>query len=99
MAWGDARDIGRPPHLRPTVREAPCSCQPAVASRSPDDCGPWGLTHVLRDGHPGVHATAEAGRPLRLLSLLSLDGSLPTPEQAGLVQLLRQQSAVGRRPR
>jgi hypothetical protein len=36
----------------------------------------WGLAHFLLDGHHKVEAAARAGARLRLLSLLSVDGSL-----------------------
>ena len=40
----------------------------------------WNLTHFLLDGHHKVQASAETGRPIRLLSLLSVDSSLAKPE-------------------
>ncbi len=39
----------------------------------------WNLTHFLLDGHHKVQASAETGRPIRLLSLLSVDSSLAKP--------------------
>lgn len=72
-------------------------CQPALANQSTDYYAHWGLTHFLLDGHHKTHAAAQSGRPLRLLSLLSLGGSLAAPEQVGLVPHLRSQPAV-RRP-
>lgn len=48
---------------------------PAVA-QGPDWYWHWGLTHFLLDGHHKLQAAAQQGRSLRLLTLLSLDGSL-----------------------
>jgi hypothetical protein len=45
----------------------------------------WGLTHFLLDGHHKMHPAAESGRPIQLLSLLSVDGSLATPDQTARV--------------
>lgn len=41
----------------------------------------WGLTHFLLDGHHKLQAAAELGKPLQLLSLLSIDASLAESEQ------------------
>jgi hypothetical protein len=62
-------------------------CAPAVDSQSTDYYEHWGLTHFLLDGHHKVHAAAETGRPLRLLSLLSVDGSLA--ERARVLRIPR----------
>nr|MCW2727147.1 hypothetical protein [Aeromicrobium sp.] len=51
-------------------------CQPAMDTASTDYYAHWGLSHFLLDGHHKMHAAADSGRPIRLLSLLSLDGSL-----------------------
>jgi hypothetical protein len=67
-------------------------CQPATDSSSTDYYQHWGLTHFLLDGHHKMHAAADTGRPLRLLSLLSIDGSLATPEQVARIPQLRNQS-------
>lgn len=56
-------------------------CQPATDTWSVDYYGHWCLTHFLLDGHHKMHAAADSGRPLRLLSLLSIDGSLASAEQ------------------
>ena len=69
-------------------------CQPAGFSEHP--YAHWGLTHFLLDGHHKVQAAAETGRPLRLLSLLSVEGSLATPEQVARVPALRARAAAGR---
>ena len=74
-------------------------CQPAMANQSTDYFAHWGLTHFLLDGHHKMQAAAESGRRLRLLSLLSLEGSLASPEQVALIPRLRQKSAVRRQPR
>jgi hypothetical protein len=71
-------------------------CQPAMDDGSTDHHAHWGLTHFLLDGHHKMQAAAEGGRPLQLLSLLSLDGSLATAEQVALVPQLRAQTAATR---
>lgn len=69
-------------------------CQPAV-TQGPDYFAHWALTHFLLDGHHKVEAAAEAGMPIRLLSLLSLDSSLATTDQlAQLDQIRRRPSAL-----
>jgi len=55
--------------------------QPAMSDESDDYFAHWGLTHFLLDGHHKMEAAAEATRPLRLLSLVSLDSSLAKDEQ------------------
>jgi hypothetical protein len=55
----------------------------------------WGLTHFLLDGHHKLQAAAETGRPLRLLSLLSVEGSLATPDQVAAAPDLRARPAAG----
>lgn len=49
--------------------------QPAN-TEGPDYYAHWNLTHFLLDGHHNVHAAAQIGRPLQLLSLLSVDAGL-----------------------
>lgn len=71
-------------------------CAPAVDNDSTDYHQHWGLTHFLLDGHHKMHAAADAARPLRLLSLLSLDASLALPEQVTRVPELRTQPASPR---
>ncbi|WP_378742827.1 hypothetical protein [Nocardia brasiliensis] len=52
-------------------------CQPAMADESRDDYYiHWSLLHFLLDGHHKLEAAARSHRPLRLLSLLSVDDSL-----------------------
>lgn len=68
-------------------------CAPAVAEGS-DWYVHWGLTHFLLDGHHKLQAAAENGRRLRLLALVSVEGSLADDEQIGRVAKLRE-----RRPR
>ncbi len=54
-------------------------CQPA-ASPGTEEPGlaHWGLAHFLLDGHHKMQAAAQAIRPVRLLTLLSIDHSLAT---------------------
>ncbi len=66
-------------------------CAPAVAPANSDWHEHWGLTHFLLDGHHKVHAAAAAQRPLQLLSLLSVEGSLAAPGQVARVPALRHQ--------
>lgn len=72
-------------------------CAPATDTQSEDYYEHWGLTHFLLDGHHKMQASAETGRPLRLLSLLSLDASLATREQLARVSSLRGQQLAARR--
>lgn len=75
-------------------------CAPAMDTQSKDYYEHWGLTHFLLDGHHKVQAAAETGRPLRLLSMLSLEASLSGPEQLARIPRLRgQQPAARRKPR
>ena len=71
-------------------------CAPAVAPDGTDWYEHWGLTHFLLDGHHKVHAAAEAGQPVQLLSLLSVDASLAAPEQVSRVPELRERPRGGR---
>jgi hypothetical protein len=64
-------------------------CQPATAGGS-DYYAHWGLTHFLLDGHHKMQAAAETGRPLQILSLLSVDGSLADRDEIG--QLIKHRS-------
>jgi hypothetical protein len=65
-------------------------CEPAVGM--PDDhYRHWGLTHFLLDGHHKVEAAARAGRPVQLLSLLALDGSLAGAEECARLPGVRAQ--------
>ncbi len=71
-------------------------CAPATDGGSSDYYAHWGLTHFLLDGHHKMRAAAETGRSLRLLSLLSLEGSLATSDQIGSLCRLRAGSASKR---
>jgi len=66
-------------------------CAPATDTASTDYYEHWGLTHFLLDGHHKMDGAAQAGRPIRLLSLLSLDGSLARADQVMRVPHLRSQ--------
>ncbi|MFC8510998.1 hypothetical protein ACFU3J_22765 [Streptomyces sp. NPDC057411] len=63
-------------------------CQPAL-DLGDDPCVHWGLTHFLLDGHHKLQAAAAAGRPVRLLSLLTLDESLAGAEDCARLPALR----------
>jgi hypothetical protein len=99
-AWNDATKIAEYASTLQTS-SAPTAvavstldvCAPAMDNQSTDYYEHWGLTHFLLDGHHKMQAAAEAGRPLRLLSLLAVDASLATPEQVAQVPLLRSQPA------
>jgi hypothetical protein len=56
-------------------------CAPATDAEERDWFEHWGVTHFLLDGHHKLQAAADTGRPLRLLSLLSLEASLADAEQ------------------
>ncbi|MFD8141775.1 hypothetical protein [Streptomyces sp. NPDC059708] len=56
-----------------------------------DPAAHWGLTHFLLDGHHKLEAAATAGRPVRLLSLLTLGESLAGAEDAARLPALRTQ--------
>jgi hypothetical protein len=71
-------------------------CAPAV-DHGVDYHAHWALTHFLLDGHHKIHAAAEAARPLQLLSLLSLDASLGSPEQVAQIPALRSVTRARRR--
>lgn len=79
-------DRGRVQHYRDLMRQGivPTAvalstldvCQPATDDESTDYYVHWGLTHFLLDGHHKFEAAAEEGAPVRLLALVSVDGSL-----------------------
>jgi hypothetical protein len=71
-------------------------CQPAVARPDGDYYAHWALTHFLLDGHHKMEAAAQEGRPLRLLSLLSIEGSLATTELVLRVPELRSRAGANR---
>lgn len=86
-------------------RLADSSASTAVAVTTLDICAPagsdwhehWGLTHFLLDGHHKMHAAAETERPVRLLSLLSVESSLAAPEQVARLATLRRQPRHARK--
>ncbi|MFI8823963.1 hypothetical protein [Streptomyces sp. NPDC053431] len=63
-------------------------CEPA-AGTPVDHYRHWGLTHFLLDGHHKLEAAATAGRPVRLLSLLTLSESLAAAEDCARLPDLR----------
>ncbi|MFE1949257.1 hypothetical protein ACFW9D_02175 [Streptomyces sp. NPDC059524] len=63
-------------------------CRPAV-DLGDDYSAHWGLTHFLLDGHHKLEAAASAGRPVRLLSLLTLDESLAEAQECARLPELR----------
>lgn len=71
-------------------------CAPAEDSQSTDYFDHWGLTHFLLDGHHKFQAAASDGRPLQLLSLLSVEGSLGAAEHVARVPELRKRPRTGR---
>lgn len=71
-------------------------CAPAVALPGTEWYEHWCLTHFLLDGHHKIEAAEAEGTSLRLLSLLSIGGSLATPEQVAEVPALRQRTDSAR---
>ncbi|WP_202460002.1 hypothetical protein [Streptomyces sp. SID1328] len=70
-------------------------CQPD-SSFGDDPSVHWGLTHFLLDGHHKLEAAAAAGRPVRLLSLLTLGESLAGADDHARLPALRAQSRTAR---
>ncbi|WP_190086525.1 hypothetical protein [Streptomyces longisporoflavus] len=70
-------------------------CQSALGLGD-DPAAHWGLTHFLLDGHHKLEAAATAGRPVRLLSLLTLGESLAGAEDAARLPALRAQPRSAR---
>lgn len=70
-------------------------CQSALGLAD-DPAAHWGLTHFLLDGHHKLEAAATAGRPVRLLSLLTLGDSLSAAEDAARLPALRAQHRSAR---
>ncbi|MEI8082204.1 MAG: hypothetical protein WCI74_10210 [Actinomycetes bacterium] len=66
-------------------------CAPAMGSPEFDQYEHWALTHFLLDGHHKLQAAARTGRPLQLLSLLSVDSSLAQSDNVSRVPGLRAQ--------
>ncbi|MFE4637827.1 hypothetical protein ACFRJ1_31275 [Streptomyces sp. NPDC056773] len=65
-------------------------CRPAV-DLGDDYFAHWGLTHFLLDGHHKLEAAATTGRPVRLLSFLTLGESLAEAEDWARLPSLRAQ--------
>ncbi|WP_405715575.1 hypothetical protein [Streptomyces xanthophaeus] len=61
----------------------------AAIDRGDDYFVHWGLTHFLLDSHHKLEAAATAGRPVGLLSLLTLGESLARAEGAARLPALR----------
>ncbi|MEU9403983.1 hypothetical protein [Streptomyces sp. NPDC048242] len=70
-------------------------CEPA-AGMPADHYRHWGLTHFLLDGHHKLEAAATAGRPVRLLSLLTLGESLAEAGECARLPALRAQPRSAR---
>ncbi|MFJ8017323.1 hypothetical protein [Streptomyces sp. NPDC096339] len=66
-------------------------CQPSL-DLADDPSAHWGLTHFLLDGHHKLEAAATAGRPVRLLSLLTLGESLAGADDCARLPALRAQA-------
>jgi hypothetical protein len=71
-------------------------CQPAMSGQSTDYYGHWGLTHFLLDGHHKLEAAARAGTKVRLLALVSVDGSLARPDDVARLARIRRQDPAAR---
>ncbi|MFI6090688.1 hypothetical protein [Streptomyces sp. NPDC051218] len=63
-------------------------CEPA-SGMPIDHYRHWGLTHFLLDGHHKLEAAATVGRPVRILSLLTLGDSLAGAEECARLPALR----------
>ncbi|WP_426300439.1 hypothetical protein [Arthrobacter sp. R-11] len=72
-------------------------CQPAM-NHGTDYYAHWGLTHFLLDGHHKMQAAAESQRPLQLLSLLSIEGSLAKGPDIERIIELRARPQAHRHP-
>jgi hypothetical protein len=59
--------------------------QPALDDASSDYYQHWALTHFVLDGHHKLEAAAMTGRPLRLLTLVSIESSLA--DEADILRL------------
>lgn len=70
-------------------------CQPAMDNGT-DYYAHWGFTHFLLDGHHKMQAAAEAGRPLQLLSLLSVEEGLSDQLDVDRLMKLRAQPSARR---
>jgi len=69
---------------------------PAMSGPGLDYFEHWALTHFLLDGHHKLQAAAQTNRPLRLLSLLSLDASLASEQSIVRIPQLRAQPLTRR---
>lgn len=74
-------------------------CLPALDDESADYYVYWGLTHFLLDGHHKVEAAARSASSVRLLALVSLDGSLARPDDLNRLPELLAQPRSARPPR
>lgn len=72
-------------------------CAPAVDDGL-DWYAHWGLTHFLLDGHHKMQAAAERERPLRMLALPSVDGSLAGAQDISRIVDIRRQPVAARVP-
>lgn len=72
-------------------------CGPAIVGDGRDRYTHWALTHFLLDGHHKLHAAAAAGRPVRLLSLLSVAGGLADAEALDRIVAIRSGARERRR--
>ena len=73
---------------------------PAVAAADATDYFEhWGLMHFLLDGHHKVQAAARTGRSVRLLSLLAIDFSNASAEDAQAIPDLRRLPEASRKNR
>jgi hypothetical protein len=68
-------------------------CAPAIIEEGKDWYQHWMLTHFLLDGHHKFEAAAMSGRPLRLLALVSLAGSLASVEDVRRLTNIRRRVA------
>lgn len=71
--------------------------QPALAHQSSDYYQHWALTHFLLDGHHKLEAAATTGRPLQLLTLVSIDASLAKEADVLRLPAIRAQAPRSRR--
>jgi len=101
-SWNDAERVAdHAARLNSTSRPTAVAvstldvCAPAV-EQSADSSWHWGLTHFLLDGHHKLQAAAETGRPLQLLALVSVDGSLADVGQVARLADLRTRPAAAR---
>jgi hypothetical protein len=102
-SWNDAKrvqshqqrlaDSSRPTAVAVSTLDV---CAPAGDSGRTDYFEHWGLTHFLLDGHHKFQAAANDDRPLQLLSLLSVEGSLAGAERVAQVPELRARPRTGR---